>query len=294
MNTNPRCFIGVFFITLILPFPAAAAISSFQELQLLQPAEDQSESRKPDEVQPQSSIQPEGESQTDSGPSQNTIPEDSQNNGSVKNNTGKNDTSNDRLFWTLPNYLTVENARKVHPLTSREKFKLVLRTSFDWVEFPYIGFLAGINQAQDSESGYAQGSAGYFRRFGSSFADNTDENFWTAAILPSLLHQDPRYYQLGSGGFLSRACYALTRQFITRSDLGQREFNFSEVAGSAVSAAISNIYHPAEDRTFTNTVSVWWTQVGWDTISSVVKEFWPDIRRKVSKHRTASRPPDQQ
>jgi hypothetical protein len=80
----------------------------------------------------------------------------------------ENGTSNDRLFWTLPNFLTVENAREIPPLTSKEKFKVVLRTSFDPVEYPYVGFLAGISQATDSEPGYGQGAAGYAKRYGSA------------------------------------------------------------------------------------------------------------------------------
>ena len=194
-------------------------------------------------------------------------------------------TSHDRLFWTLPDFLTVENCARVPPLSPKAKFTLVFRTSFDYVMYPYVGLLAGINQATNSEPGYGQGTAGYAKRYGAAFADSTDESFWTAAILPSLLHQDPRYYQLGRGGFLHRVGYSVSRQFITRSDSGKREFNLSEIAGSAISAGISNLYHPSDDRTFANTLSVWWTQLGWDSLASVVKEFWPSIHRKLTKHR---------
>jgi hypothetical protein len=196
----------------------------------------------------------------------------------------KTGTSNDRLFWTLPNFLTVENAHNIPPLTAKQKFKVVLRSSFDPVEYPYIGFLAGISQAQDSEPAFGQGAAGYGKRYGAAFADNAIENFMTGAILPSLLHQDPRYYQLGQGSFRHRVIYAVSRLFVTRSDSGRREFNASEVLGSAASAAIATYsYHPVEDRTVPNTVSVWGTQVGWDAVAIGVKEFWPDIRRKVRR-----------
>jgi hypothetical protein len=36
------------------------------------------------------------------------------------------------------------------------------------------------------------------------------------------------------------------------------------------------------DRTLRNTASVWGSQVGYDTVTIVVKEFWPDIHRKLS------------
>ncbi len=193
-------------------------------------------------------------------------------------------TSNDRLFWTLPNFLTVENAHNIPPLTAAQKFKVVLRTSFDPVEYPYVGFLAGIGQATDSEPAFGQGAAGYGKRYASTFGDNTIENFMTGAILPSVLHQDPRYYQLGQGSFKHRLGYSISRIFVTRNDSGRNQFNASEVLGSGISATLATYsYHPAADRTFANTMSVWWTQVGWDTVAITVKEFWPDIRRRLQK-----------
>lgn len=193
--------------------------------------------------------------------------------------------SNDRLFWTLPNFLTVENAKRIPPLTSKEKFKIVMRSTFDPVEYPYAAFLAGISQATDSEPGYGQGAAGYAKRFGAAFADNTMENFTAGAVLPSLLSQDPRYFQLGRGSFAHRSFYAVSRIFVTRTDAGNNSFNASEVFGSAISAGVGNLYRPSEDRTVSNTISRWWTQIGWDTVAIGVKEFWPDVRRKVQNRR---------
>jgi hypothetical protein len=120
-----------------------------------------------------------------------------------------------------------------------------------------------------------------------------------SAVLPTLLHQDPRFYQSSQGGFLHRTGYAVTRIVITRGDSGRTEFNFSEIIGSGLAAAISTYsYHPkgtfisipsnphlyvASDRTFLNTGSVWGTQVSLDTMTIFIKEFWPDIRRKIRK-----------
>src|ERR1700752_4702941 len=123
------------------------------------------------------------------------------------NNSGQkqiNGTSNDRLFFVLPNFLTLETAQG-SPLSPHEKFKVVIRGSFDYVEYPWYSLLAGISQAENSEPGYGQGSAGYAKRYGAAFADGTIESFMTGAILPSLLRQDPRYFQLGQGSFLHRA-----------------------------------------------------------------------------------------
>jgi len=213
-------------------------------------------------------------------------------------------TSNDRLFYTLPNFLTLENAGQVPPLTAKEKFAVVTRGSFDYVQYPWYGFLAAISQAQDSEPGYGQGAAGYAKRFGSAFADGTIENYMTGAVLPSLLRQDPRYFQSGKGTFWHRTFYAMSRNIVTRTDSGKEQFNYSEIAGGALSAAISTYsYHPKSklvatttpgverfipsDQTLSNTAKVWGTQYGYDTLTLVVKEFWPDIRRKLSHKRNS-------
>src|SRR6204780_4241321 len=141
-------------------------------------------------------------------------------------------TSNDRLFLALPNFLPLENAGKVPPLTTGQKFKVVARGSFDKVEFPWYGVLSGISQAENSEPGYGQGAEGYAKRYASAFADGTIENFMVNAVVPSVMHTDPRYYKLGTGGFVHRTGYALSRLLITRTDSGHNTFNYGEVGGS--------------------------------------------------------------
>lgn len=198
--------------------------------------------------------------------------------------TNASGTSKDRLFFTLPNFLTLENANQVPPLTTAQKYKVVARSSFDYVQYPWYGFLAGISQAENSEPGYGQGAQGYGKRFGAAMADGTIENFITSAVFPSLLHQDPRFFQSGHGGFRHRTWYAFTRIFVTRGDNGSSQFNYSEVFGSALSAGISTYsYHPHADKTVSNAAKVWGTQVGYDSLTYVVKEFWPDVRRKLRK-----------
>ena len=196
-------------------------------------------------------------------------------------------TSNDRLFYTLPNFLTLENTGQVAPLTTGQKFKVVTRGSFDYILIPWYCFLAGISQAENSEPGYGQGAEGYGKRLGATFADGTLENYMTGAILPSLLRQDPRFFQQSQGTFWQRSGYAVSRIFVTRTDSGHQQFNYSEIVGSAMSAAISTYsYHPRADRTLSNTASVWGSEVGYDTITIVVKEFWPDIRRMLKKNKS--------
>jgi hypothetical protein len=189
-----------------------------------------------------------------------------------------------RLFYALPNFLTVENEANVPPLTTGEKFKLTARDSFDPVEFVWYGALAGIAQWQDSERVFGQGAMGYAKRYGVRFGDGTIENFVTHPIFGSIFHQDPRYFRLGKGGVLRRGWYAFNRIFVTRSDSGTTQFNISEVLGAGVAAGISTYtYHPGPDRNWSDVLEVWGSQMGQDALGYIAKEFWPDIRRKLGK-----------
>jgi hypothetical protein len=207
-------------------------------------------------------------------------------------------TSNDRLFYTLPNFLSLETTNKLPPLTAKQKFGVVARGTFDYIEYPWWGILAAISQAENSEPAFGQGWASYGKRYGTTAADSTVENFMVGAVFPSLLRQDPRFYQLSEGSFTHRMFYSVSRIFVTRSDSGKTQFNFSEILGSASGAAISTYsYHPRStylstptnprqfvpsERTLSNAFDVWYTQVSLDAITIVVKEFWPDIHRKMS------------
>ena len=190
---------------------------------------------------------------------------------------------NDRILWALPNYLTVENATSLPPLTIGQKFKLVGQGTFDPVEFAFLALESGVNQASNTNPTFGQGLKGYGKRYALAFGDNAVENFMTGAVFPSVFRQDPRYYQLGKGSFLHRAEYAGLRVLITRSDAGKTQFNFSEILGSASGAAISNAYHPGP-RTLGSNLNVWGTQIGWDAVAFELKEFWPDIHRFLVRH----------
>ena len=202
---------------------------------------------------------------------------------SDQNNTTQ---SKDRLFYTLHNFLTLENATNVPPLTAGQKFKLITRSSFDPAQFAWYAAVSAVGQAENSESAYGQGWGAYGKRYATSMADGVIEGYMTSGVFPSVLRQDPRYFVLGKGGFWHRTEYALSRLIITRSDSGSSQFNASEIFGSASAAAISTYgYHPENDKTLGNAASVWGTQVAYDGLAFVVKEFWPDIRRKIRSKR---------
>jgi hypothetical protein len=254
---------------------------------LLTSAAAQQSAAPPAQQQPEAGQQ--AQSASPSAPPQSSSTDKSPENPQVKKQE-KAGTSNDRLFFALPNFLTVES-KDVPPLTAGQKFKVVARGAFDPIQIPWYAIQAGISQAANSEPGYGQGAEGYGKRFGAYAADGVIENFMVGAIFPSLLRQDPRYFEMGQGRFWHRAGYAMTRVFITRSDSGHKQFNFSEILGSATGATISTYsYHPRDDRNVPNTISVWGTQVGYDSLTAVIKEFWPDIRRRFAKKEKPSAP----
>ena len=204
-------------------------------------------------------------------------------------NTGKKQPAkpaekpeNDRIFFALPNYLTVEKASKLPPLTTKQKFKAVAEGCFDPVEVVFISIQAGIGQADNVDPTYHQGFVGYSRRLGTDYADAIIGNFGTGAIFPTLLRQDPRYFQRGKGNFFYRFGYAALRVVITRSDKsGKPEFNFSEFLGNGVAAGVSNAYHPGP-HTVASSMDVLSTQIVLDSLGYELKEFWPDIHRMLN------------
>jgi hypothetical protein len=191
-------------------------------------------------------------------------------------NQGASGKTGDRIFGVLPNYTTVEGATQIQPVSTTQKFHMFAQDTFDPFVYPYLGVVAALGQGQ--------GTSGYVRRYAMAFADNTIGNAMTEAVLPSVLHQDPRYFELGTGGLWHRAAYAASRMLVTRGDAGGRQFNVSEVGGNVLTAGMSNLYYPAGDRSLANTLTRWASLMTWDTLSNELKEFWPDIRRKIRKH----------
>jgi hypothetical protein len=184
----------------------------------------------------------------------------------------------DHMFGVLPNYTTVERASSAPAVNVRKKFKMASLNTFDPYVYPFVGVVATFTR------NYGGAASGYLKQYAASLTDNATGNLLTTAVLPSLLHQDPRYFERGAGSFLGRVAYAASRSVVARSDTGHSQFNFSEISGNAIAAEISNAYYPAADRTVTATLSRWGMQVMWDTLSNELKEFWPDVRHRLHRH----------
>ncbi len=182
-----------------------------------------------------------------------------------------------RILGVLPNYRTANPMAVYEPLTTKQKFSIALKDSFDWPNYLVAGAFAGFYQLEDSNPSFGQGLRGYAHRYWTSYIDQSMGNLMTEAVMPTLLREDPRYFRKAQGSKKSRLGYALTRVMITRTDAGGSRFNFSEWIGNGVMASVGNAYYP-DARGFSDTMQRLYMEVGTDALSNVLKEFWPDIK----------------
>jgi hypothetical protein len=177
-----------------------------------------------------------------------------------------------RALGIIPNFY-VSYVPDAVPLTPKQKFGLAWKTTVDPVNFGIVGIIAGIQQAQDHFGGYGQGAQGYGKRYGAGYADFVSNTFIGAAILPSLLKQDPRYFYRGTGSKQSRFLYAVANSVICKGDNRRWQPNYSSILGGLASGGISNLYYPANDRgaglTFENAL----IGIGATAAANVFEEF---------------------
>jgi hypothetical protein len=168
------------------------------------------------------------------------------------------------------------------PITAKQKFMIATKDSFDWPEFFVAASITELNSLSGQDPEWGQGVKGYAKRFGAALADQTISNYLTEAVLPVALHEDPRYFRMGPGhSFARRTLHALSWIIVDKTDKGTNTFNWSEEVGSFSSAAIGLAYYPAAERHFGDVMDRFVTQVSFDAASSVLKEYWPDIRHKL-------------
>ena len=179
------------------------------------------------------------------------------------------------------------------PLTRKQKFKLMFSTEKDPATIGFSMFVALIGQAEGSHGGYGGGIGGYGKRFGQNYADTFDGAFWGNAVLPSLWHQDPRYFRLGKGSAKHRILYALESNIRAKHDgTGKWEPNYSNLVGNLISGSISNLYLPSDERGLSGTLEGAATVTAEGGIGSMLEEFYPDFtqylkRRKQRKQAAA-------
>jgi hypothetical protein len=260
-----------------LPVPTLAeALPNAPSATLEQQAQDQSQSQS-------TSTQNGTQKQQEPGPD-TKLPETSK----LEQNSAQTPVSKEqpkRILFIIPNYRAVSADANVPPLDPKGKFKLFFDDSFDYSTFIYVGALAGIGLAENNTPEFRQGAAGYARYYWHFFADQAVGNAMTEWLVPIATKEDPRYFTKGHGSVLSRTGYAISRLAVTRTDSDGRSFNFSEVVGNGSAAAISSLYYPTAERTWTKIGQRWVDEIAIDGFFNIVKEFWPDIAHSVFRQK---------
>jgi hypothetical protein len=186
-----------------------------------------------------------------------------------------------RVLGFMPSFNTSYDNEAVS-LTRKQKFKLAFSQATDPFQFMIAGIAGGISDAEGSDYGYGGGPAGYFKRVGADYADSFDGAMIGNALLPSLLHQDPRFFRRGYGSAKRRIFYALSTSFVCKHDnTGKWEPNYSNLGGNLIAGAISTVYVPEDERTASNVIEGFALVTLEGAGGAVLQEFWPDISRKL-------------
>jgi hypothetical protein len=186
-----------------------------------------------------------------------------------------------RVVGIVPAFNTSYRSDAVS-LSAGQKMGLAFRSATDPVAFAAAFLVAGYHEALDDDKGFGWGVEGYGKRSGAAYLDAFDGSIIGNGILPSILHQDPRYFRLGHGTVTHRVLYSLATNVICKHDnTGKWEPNYSNVGGNIISGAISNLYYPSGTSGFGQTITNGLTVTAEGGAGSIFQEFWPDISRKI-------------
>ena len=186
-----------------------------------------------------------------------------------------------RILGVMPNYRAVSAGAIPPPPTPKEAFKIATQNSFDYSAFVFVGVTSLMAWGTDAHPQLRSGIAGYGRYYWRGFLDKADGNYLVVFVLPTVFHQDERYYAKGEGGFLKRAIYSASRVLITPNYHGHNSFNASEVFGRAMAQGVSAAYYPAGNRSIGDLALKYGYAMGRDALTNVFREFWPDIATHV-------------
>ncbi len=186
-----------------------------------------------------------------------------------------------RILGIMPNYRAVSAGEIPPPPTPGQAFKIATQNSFDYSAFVFVGITSALAEWTDAHPQLGEGFPGFGRYYWHGFLDKTDGNYLVVFALPTLFHQDERYYAKGEGGFWKRGIYAASRVLITPNYHGHNSFNASEIFGRGIAQGISTAYYPSGDRTIGALGMKYAYAIGRDALTNVFREFWPDIATHV-------------
>jgi len=193
-----------------------------------------------------------------------------------------------RILGIMPNYRAVSAGAIPPPPTPRQAFKIATQNSFDYSAFLFVGITSLMAEGSNAHPQLGKGIAGYGRYYWRGFVDKTDGNYLVIFALPTVFHEDERYYAMGTGGIWKRAIYSASRILITPDYHGHNTFNASEVLGRGISQSVSLAYYPSQDRTASALAAKYGYAMARDALTNVFREFWPDIATHVLHRHSSS------
>ncbi len=188
-----------------------------------------------------------------------------------------------RILGIIPNFHAVSPGEKPPPPTPKQDFVIATRNSFDYSSFIFEGFSSIYAEGTNAHAQLGKGVPGFGRYYWRGFVDKVDGNYMVYFAMPTIFHQDERYYALGRGSLLRRIAYAASRVVITPNYQGHPSFNVSEILGRGIAQSISAAYYPSQSRTFGALASRYGFAIGRDAISDTLRELSPDIVRILPK-----------
>ena len=186
-----------------------------------------------------------------------------------------------RILGIMPNYRAVSAGAIPPPPTPKQAFKIATQNSFDYSSFLFVGLTSMIAEGQDTHPSFGKGVPGFWAYSWRGFVDKTDGNYWVIFALPTVFHQDARYFAKGEGPVWKRALYSSTRVLITPDYAGHNSFNASELLGRGIAQGISISYYPNTDHSPADVAEKWAYAIMRDAATNTFREFWPDIATHV-------------
>jgi len=178
-----------------------------------------------------------------------------------------------RALGIFPVVAAPSTRDNVAPLSARQKFEFFIKPTFD----PSIAVIAVVgtlfSAKSTSQPAFGAGAAAYGQKAGAIAADYAANNLFAKALLPTVLHQDPRLFRKQDGSVVSRFMYGISRPFVTRTDDGRSALNTSYLGGVSMTVALSNAYYPERNRNASDSAARYGEIIGVDAAVSVIREF---------------------
>lgn len=192
-----------------------------------------------------------------------------------------------RILGFMPNFRSVSAGAMVHPPGWKYSFKITTQQAFDYSAFIFLGLTTISAEGINEHPVLGKGVGGFYAYVWRGFLDKTDGAYMQGWFLPSLLHEDTRYFPLGKGHpIIVRALYVISRQGVTRTYGGRQTPNFAGLGGKVLTQLVSRTYYPTGATSF----SVLATKFGYAAMRDVcftsIREFYPDAAAHfIKRHR---------